>query len=361
MQIGIIGFPYSGKTTVFQTLSQIHNDNTTGGRRDSNQAVVKVPDERLDVLTEIFNPKKKVNATIEFVDFAGFQNIESKGGIFNNQFLIKARTMDALVHIVRGFDDPSVPHVFDTIDIERDIQHLEDEFVIADLAFVETRLEKLEKDKMKQKNKEEVEKEYNEMLRWKETLENNIALRQIEFDENTRKYLKNYQPLSAKPLVIALNLSEDKVKESNIIIDSLKGKFKSDKIEILPFFAKIELELSQLDEEEKQIFMQDYGLEGSPLNRLIQSAYRLLGLQSFFTVGEDETRSWTIKRGMTAQEAAGVIHTDFYNKFIRAEVINYTTFIQERNLVKCKEKGLIRLEGKDYIVQDGDILNIHHS
>jgi len=361
MQIGIIGFPYSGKTTVFQTLSQIHNDSSTTGRRDSNQAIVKVPDERLDVLTEIFNPKKKVNATIEFVDFAGFQNLESKGGIFNNQFLIKARTMDALVHIIRGFDDPSVPHVFDSIDMERDIQHLEDEFVLADLAFVETRLEKLEKDKMKQKNKDEVEKEYNEMLRWKETLENNTALREIEFDENVKKYLKNYQPLSAKPLVVALNLSEEKVKESNEIISNLKEKFKSNKIEILPFFAKIELELSQLDEEEKQLFMQDYGLEGSPLNRLIQSAYRLLGLQSFFTVGEDETRSWTIKRGMTAQEAAGVIHTDFYNKFIRAEVINYNTFIQERSLVKCKEKGLIRLEGKEYIVQDGDILNIRHS
>lgn len=361
MQIGIIGFPYSGKTTVFQTLSQIHYDNTIAGRRDSNQAIVKVPDERLDVLTDIFNPKKKVNATIEFVDFAGFQNLESKSGIFNNQFLIKARTMDAFVHIVRGFDNPSVPHIFDSINLERDIQHLEDEFVLADLAFVETRLEKLEKDKMKHKNKDEVEKELNEMLRWKEVLENNIALREIEFDENEKKYLKNYQPLSAKPLVIAINLSEDKVIESNSIINKLKEKYKSNKTEILPFFAKIELELSKLEEEEKQIFMQDYGLEVSPLNRLIQSAYRLLGLQSFFTVGEDETRSWTIKRGMTAQEAAGVIHTDFYNKFIRAEVINYTTFIQERSLAKCKEKGLIRLEGKEYIVQDGDILNIRHS
>lgn len=361
MQIGIIGFPYSGKTTVFQTLSQIHNDQSSGGRKDSNQAIVKVPDERLDILTDIFNPKRKVNATIEFVDFAGFQNVESKGGIFNNQFLIKAKTMDALVHIVRGFDDSSVPHIFESINLERDIQHLEDEFVLADLAFVETRLEKLEKDIMKQKSKDEAERELAEMLRWKETLENNIPLREIEFDENVKKYVKNYQPLSAKPLVIALNLSEDKVKESNSIIEKLKNKFKSNQIEILPFFAKIELELSQLEEEEKAIFMQDYGLEGSPLNRLIQSAYRLLGLQSFFTVGEDETRSWTIRKGMTAQESAGVIHTDFYNKFIRAEVINYTTFIQEKSLPKCKEKGLIRLEGKEYIVQDGDILNIRHS
>ena len=361
MQIGIIGFPYSGKTTVFRTLSEIHKDQSSVGRKDSNQAIVKVPDERLDILTDIFNPKRKVNATIEFVDFAGFQNVESNGGIFNTQFLIKARTMDALVHIVRGFDDPTVPHVFGTINLERDIQHLEDEFVLADLAFVETRLEKLDKDIMKQKNKDEAEREMNEMLRWKETLEKNLPLREIEFDENVKKYVKNYQPLSAKPLVIALNLSEEKVKESNQIIETLKNKFKSDKIEVLPFFAKIELELSQLEEEEKVIFMQDYGLEGSPLNRLIQSAYRLLGLQSFFTVGEDETRSWTIRIGMTAQEAAGVIHTDFYNKFIRAEVINYNTFLQEKSLPKCKEKGLIRLEGKEYIVQNGDILNIRHS
>lgn len=361
MQIGIIGFPYSGKTTVFQTISQIHIDHSSSSRKDSNQAIVKVPDERLDILTEIFNPKRKVNATIEFVDFAGFQNVESKGGIFNNQFLVKARTMDALVHIVRGFEDPTVPHIFDTIDLERDIQHLEDEFILADLAFVETRLEKLHKDMMKQKNKDEVERELNEINRWKETLENNQPLRELDFDENVRKFLKNYQPLSAKPLVIALNLSEDKVSESNVIIQNLKQKFTTKKVEILPFFAKIELELSQLEEEEKEIFMKDYGLQGSPLNRLIQSAYQLLGLQSFFTVGEDETRSWTIKKGMTAQEAAGVIHTDFYNKFIRAEVINYNTFIQEKSLTKCREKGLIRLEGKDYIVQDGDILNIRHS
>lgn len=361
MQIGIIGYPFSGKTTLFQTISQIHIDPNIGTKKDSNQAVVKVPDSRLDKLTEMFNPKKKVNATIEFVDFAGFQNVEQKGGIFNTQFLTKARTMDAIVHVVRGFKDESIPHVLDTVNLERDIQNLEDEFVLADLAFVETRIEKLEKDLQKQKNKDEVERELHEMKRWKDTLEDNLPLREIEFDENAKKYLKNYQPLSAKPLLIALNLDETDVQKKDSIVSSISAKFTSSKIEVVPFFAKIELELSQLEEEEKQVFMEDYGLEGSPLNRLIQSSYHLLGLQSFFTVGEDETRSWTIKKGMTAQESAGVIHTDFFNKFIRAEVVSYDHFITEGSMAKCKEKGHFRLEGKEYIVNDGDILNIRHS
>jgi hypothetical protein len=361
MQIGIIGYPYSGKTTLFQTISQIHIDPNISGKKDSNQAVVKVPDSRLDKLTEMFNPKKKVNATIEFVDFAGFQNVEQKGGIFNTQFLTKARTMDAIVHVVRGFNDESIPHVLNTVNLERDIQNLEDEFVLADLAFVETRLEKLDKDLQKQKNKDEVEKEMAEMKRWKDTLEENIPLREIEFDENVQKFLKNYQPLSAKSLLIALNLDENDVQNKDAIVKQISSKFNSSKMEVVPFFAKIELELSQLDEEEKEIFMADYGLEGSPLNRLIQSSYHLLGLQSFFTVGEDETRSWTIKKGMTAQESAGAIHTDFYNKFIRAEVVSYEHFISEGSMAKCKEKGHFRLEGKEYIVHDGDILNIRHS
>ncbi|OGU58690.1 MAG: redox-regulated ATPase YchF [Ignavibacteria bacterium GWF2_33_9] len=361
MQIGIIGYPYSGKTTLFQTISQIHIDPNIASKKDSNQAVVKVPDTRLDKLTDMFNPKKKVNATIEFVDFAGFQNVEQKGGIFNTAFLVKARTMDAIVHVVRGFADDTVPHVLNTVNLERDVQNLEDEFVLADLAFVETRIEKLEKDLQKQKNKDEVEKELSEMIRWKETLEGNVPLREIEFDDNVKKFLKNYQPLSAKPLMVALNLDENDVPNKDKIVQRISEKFTSKKILTVPFFAKIELELSQLEEEEKEIFMADYGLEGSPLNRLIQSAYNLLGLQSFFTVGEDETRSWTIRKGMTAQESAGVIHTDFFNKFIRAEVIGYDHFIEEGSFAKCKEKGYFRLEGKEYIVNDGDILNIRHS
>jgi len=242
----------------------------------------------------------------------------------------------------------------------RDISIMDDELLLTDLAFVENRLEKLEKDMMKQKNKDDVKKEIDVMKRWYEALEKNIPLRELDFSEDEQKYLKNYQPLTVKPLLIAVNMSEANVSESEKIISDIRNQVKGNKVQVEPFFAKIELELSQLSDEEKSVFMEEYGLKDSPLDRMIRSAYHLLGLQSFFTVGEDETRAWTIKKGMTAQEAAGVIHTDFYNKFIRAEVVGYNDFIDAGSLVKCKEKGLLRLEGKEYICLDGDILNIRH-
>ena len=360
MQIGLIGLSYSGKTTLFQTLTQIHLDASTSTRRDTNQAIVKVPDARLDLLTNIFNPKKKVNATIEIVDIVGVQKGDRTSSQFNSQFIGKVKTNDALIHIVRGFEDDAVPHPEGSIDIMRDINTMNDELLLSDLAFVESRLEKLEKDMMKQKNKDDVKKEIDSMKRWHEALEKNIPLRELDFTDDEQKYLKNYQPLTVKPLLIAVNMSEASVNQSEKIISDIRSKVKGDKVQVEPFFAKIELELSQLSEEEKNVFMEEYGLKDSPLDRMIRSAYNLLGLQSFFTVGEDETRAWTIKKGMTAQEAAGAIHTDFYNKFIRAEVVGYNDFIEAGSLAKCKEKGLFRLEGKEYICIDGDILNIRH-
>jgi GTP-binding protein YchF len=370
MQIGLIGLSYSGKTTLFQTLTQIHLDASASTKRDTNQAIVKVPDARLDLLTNIFNPKKKVNATIEIVDIVGVQKGDRTSSQFNSQFIGKIKTNDALIHIVRGFEDDATPHPEGNIDIMRDINIIDDELLFTDLAFVESRLEKLEKDMMKQKNKDEVKKESDAMKRWYETLEKNIPLRELDFPEDEQKYLKNYQPLTAKPLLIAVNMSEANVAHSEKIISDIRNKVKenriktnevqANKVQVEPFFAKIELELSQLSEEEKNVFMEEYGLKDSPLDRMIRSAYNLLGLQSFFTVGEDETRAWTIKKGMTAQEAAGAIHTDFYNKFIRAEVVGYNDFIDAGSLAKCKEKGLLRLEGKEYVCVDGDILNIRH-
>ncbi|MPM72197.1 Ribosome-binding ATPase YchF [bioreactor metagenome] len=360
MQIGLIGLSYSGKTTLFQTLTQIHIDASSTSKRDTNQAIVKVPDARLDLLTNIFKPKKKVNATIEIVDIVGVQKGDNTSSQFNSQFISKVKTNDALIHIVRGFENEAVPHTEGSINIVRDINIIDDELLLTDLAFVEGRIEKLEKDMMKQKNKDDVKKEIEAMQRWYETLEKNIPLRELDFSEDEQKYLKNYQPLTAKPLLIAINMSEESVPESEKIIADIRSKISGSKIKIEPFFAKIELELSQLSEEEKTIFMEEYGLKDSPLDRMIRNAYQLLGLQSFFTVGEDETRAWTIKKGMTAQDAAGVIHTDFYNKFIRAEVVGYDDFIEAGSMVKCKEKGLFRLEGKEYICVDGDILNIRH-
>ena len=361
MQIGLIGLSYSGKTTLFQTLTQIHFDVSNSTKKDANQAIVKVPDKRLDYLTEIFNPKKKVNATIELVDIAGLQKSDRTSAQFNTQIINKIKTNDALIYIVRGFEDDSVPHPEGSIDMLRDIGIVADELLLTDLAFIETRVEKLEKDMMKTKDKDAIKKELDAMIKWKEQLENNSPLRDLEFEEDEFRYLKNYQPITAKPMLIALNLSENDVKNSEQIVENIGSKISGKNISIIPFFAKIEMELFAMEDADKEIFMAEYGIKDSPLDRMISSAYSLLGLQSFFTVGEDETRAWTIKKGMTAQQAAGTIHTDFYNKFIRAEVVSYQDFITFGSINGCKDNGCFRLEGKEYICKDGDILNIRHS
>jgi len=242
----------------------------------------------------------------------------------------------------------------------RDIRTLEDELIFADMAFIENRLEKLDKELQKQKNKDLAQKEKEYVLQWKEQVENNKPLREIEFTPDESKLIRNYQPLSAKPLLIALNLDESDISNADEIVRTISEKIQWKHVTIEPFYAKIEMELSQLEEEEKLEFMKDYGIAESALSRLIRSAYALLGQQSFFTVGEDECRAWTITKGMTAQEAAGVIHTDFYNKFIRAEVTSYDDFTRLGSFAACKEHGVFRLEGKEYIVKDGDILHVRH-
>lgn len=360
MQIAIIGLPYSGKTTFFQTLTETHFDEHTLQKRETNIAIVKVQDKRLDEFTEIFQPKKKVNATIEIVDLVGVQKSEKAGSMFDSALLTKIRNNDALIHVVRAFDDESIPHVEGSINILRDIKIFEDELLFADLTFLESRLEKLEKEIGKQKTKEAAQKEKEYMLKWNESLEKGIPLREMEMREDEIKLMKNYQPLTAKPLLIAVNLDEKDISRAAEIIEPIRKSIKGNKIRIEPFFAKIEKELVTLEEDEKKLFMDEYGIKESALSRLINSAYKLLGLQSFFTVGEDECRAWTIHVGDNAQEAAGTIHTDFYNKFIRAEVTHYDDFMKYGSFAKCKEHGVFRLEGKEYIVKDGDILHVRH-
>jgi GTP-binding protein YchF len=359
MQIGIVGFPYSGKTTFFQTLTETNID-ASQHKRDANQAIIKVPDERLDKLTAMFNPKKKINATIEIVDFAGVQKNDANASAFDTAFMTKVRTNDALIHVVRGFRDETVPHIEGNIDMLRDIRTLEDEFMLNDLAFCETRLQKLALDIQKNKNKDQAIKEKAVIEKWFEVLQNETPLRALDFNEEEEKLIRNYQLLTAKPLLIALNLDENDIDTADEITKKLTEEFSGTNITIEPFFAKIEMELMQLDTEEKQMFMEEYGLTESALSRLIKSAYRLLGVISFFTVGEDECRAWPIKEGFTAQEAAGTIHTDFYNKFIRAEVVDYDDFMKYTSFAACKEHGVFRLEGKEYIVKDGDILHVRH-
>ncbi len=360
MQIGIIGLPFSGKTTFFQTLTESHLDLHAMQKKEANQAIVKIPDKRLDYFTDVFQPKKKVNATIDIVDIAGVQKGDHNSSSFNSNFIQKIRNTDALIHVVRGFDDDALPHPEGSIDLVRDIKMLDEELVLTDMAFVESRLDKLEKDIMKAKIKDQAIKEQDTMKKWMNALENNIPIRELETDAEEEKLIRNYQPLTAKPVLIALNLNEGDIASSSKIVDDVKSRLNMMNVRIEPFFAKIEMELVQLSEEEKEMFMAEYGIAESALTRLIRTAYDLLGLQSFFTVGEDECRAWTIKKGMTAQESAGVIHTDFYQKFIRAEVVGYNDFNECGTFAKCKEKGVFRLEGKEYVVKDGDILHVRH-
>lgn len=361
MQIGIVGLPYSGKTTFFQTLSEQEIDPLQLQKKDTFEAVIKVPDERLDYLTQIFNPKKKVNATLSVLDYSIVQKSEQTNSFFPTALISKIRLNDALILVVRGFQDESVPNAHDSIDIYRDIQILEDELLFADTFFVENRLEKLEKEIMRQKTKDQLLKEKEIMLKWQGYLQENKALSDFEHSAEEIKLIKNYQMLSAKPLLVAVNLDESDIPQSEDIVSELRKKISRQNIRIEPFFAKIEMELMQLEPEEKNELMTEFGLKESALNRLIKSAYDVLGVQSFFTVGEDECRAWTIKKGMNAQEAAGAIHTDFYNKFIRAEVVAFGDFRECGSFAKCKEKGLFRLEGKEYLLKDGDIMHVRHS
>jgi len=358
MQIAVVGLPYSGKTTLFQTITNTYIDSASH-KKDEIKAIVKVPDKRLDKLSEMFNPKKTVYASLEVVDLAGQQKIEGKSP-FSENFLAKVKTNDALLHVVRGFEDNTFPHPDGSIDLLRDINTLETEFILSDMTIFETRIERLTK-QLQKLSTDDAKKELAIVSHWLESLQSNIPLRNLDFNNDEKRFLKIFQPLTAKPLLIALNLDETKVSDSEKIVENIKSKVAGKNLKISPFFAKIEMELGQLPADEAETFMNDYGIKESALDRLIADSYGLLGLQSFFTVGEDECRAWTIRQGDTAQEAAAVIHSDFYNTFIRAETVGYDDFIANGSFAKCKESGVFRLEGKEYIVKNGDILSIRHS
>jgi len=354
MQIGLIGLQNSGKTTLFKTLAE----GSSG--IESNRAVVKVPDDRLDELTGLFNPKKEVHATLEVVDIPGLQVGDDEKLKITSDFLNKVKNNDLLLHVVREFPNDSVSHPEGRIDPIADIEFLETEFLLTDLAMVENRIEKLKKELMKTKT-DKLMKEMSIFETFKDHLENERPLRSVEIEENDLKLLSGFQFLTLKPMIIGINFSDESKEKVSVLLEEVKKKYPSFEHNIVPFFAQFEMELSQLSEEEAEVFKEDLGITESALTRILRSSYELLGLQSFFTVGEDECRAWTIKKGYTAQQSAGVIHSDFFNKFIRAEVVHYTDYIAHGSFPKCKEAGVWRLEGKEYIVKDGDILNIRHS
>jgi GTP-binding protein YchF len=356
MEIGIIGLPYSGKTTIFNTLLKHVSSDHSGGKQSAERGIVKVPDERLDRLSEMYNPKKTVNTTIEYLKVPGLEGEGNSAKGLPAKFMTNLKNVDALLIMVRNFENEFYPHPFDRIDPEADINFINEEFLISDLTIVEGRVERLEKSiKKTQQDKEKRELEL--MKRLKSQLEEEKPLRELEFNKDEETLLKGYQFITAKPILYVINISEDQIAEAEKIEESLE-KFKTPMCELTTLSAEIEKEISDLDKEDALEFMRELGIKESAMDKLIRKSYELLGLISFFTVGEDECRSWTIRKGTKAQQAAGVIHSDLEKGFIRAETVHYDDLITLGSLNACKEKGVLRLEGKEYVVKDGDILNI---
>lgn len=359
MQLGIVGLPYSGKSTLFQAVTRTHLDPAAAAKVDAHLGIAKVPDERLDRCAALFKPKSTVHATIEFVDVAGLKKGASGTTQFTTGFLSAVKTNDALIQVVRLFNDDAVPHPDGSIDALRDVATFETEFILADMTVLESRLEKIHKQISKTQD-ELMARELPVLEKCLAVLQEEKPLRNEDLSKDELHLLKAYQLLSLKPMLIALSFDEsqqDLVEREIFRVSTAKVGLRT---RVVAFFGKIDMEMSELSGDDARMFMDEYGIRESALDTLIREAYAVLGLQSFLTVGEDECRAWTIRAGTTAQEAAGVIHSDFVQKFIRAEVVHYDDFIAAGSFAKAKDSGHWRLEGKSYIVRDGDILNIRH-
>ncbi len=358
MEIGIIGLPFSGKTTLFSTLTNLDTSSThASGKVEIHRGVVSVPDSRLNKLTEILEPKKQVNATIEYIDVGGLEKQASAGKGFDPQFLSVLKTTNALCHVVRAFENPTAPHPEGSIDPLRDIKIVESEFILSDLSIVENRIDRLEKQIGKSKSEEDI-RELQLMNRFKDWLEQEQPLREMDLSDEEQQKIRGYQFLSAKPLILAINYNEEDISRDSQLFDKLKDYQEKGNMVVTGLSAQVELEISKLEESDKEIFLSEMEIDQPALDKLIRKSYDLLNQISFFTFNEDECRAWTIREGTKAQKAAGAIHSDMERGFIRAEVLNFEEFIQYGNFVKCREKGVLRLEGKDYIVKDGDIVTI---
>ena len=358
LKIGIVGLNMVGKTTLFKILTHAHGSNLASGKPEAHVGVVKVPDERLDRLAGMFNPKKLVHASVEYVDTPASVIQLARTGT-QSQAL---REMNALIHVVRAFEDPAIPSDGETVDPKRDIESVELELVLSDLAVIEKRMERLEKDIKKQKNPA-LEKENLALLKAKQALEAQTPLRELEFDADEERALRGYTFLSLKPMLYVLNLGEKDAPRTNAADEFAQeaGLKQRPRTAVTAVCGKIEEELSELSDDEAQEFLASYDLKESAISRLIRSSYQLLGLISFFTVGEDECRAWTIREGMTALDAAGEIHSDIQHGFIRAEVISYQELIDAGSFAEARTRGSLKLEGKEYVVHDGEIVHFRHS
>ena len=348
MKTAIIGLPMVGKTSLFTILTGVQSE-TRIGSTAARTGVARVPDARLEELGRLFEPPKVTHATVEYVDMPSI----SKENLRDPSYLASLRVVDAFAHVLRLFADETVPHEKGSVDPLRDMEDVETELILSDFVVVEKRLERLEKDRKKIKNPE-LDREFELLEKCKAALEANLPLRQMEIDADDEKRLRGFQFLSQKPMLYVLNLGERELEYRNGPLAGRKHTAAS------AVCGKVEAELSELPREEQRDYLASYGLQESGLERLISATYALLGLMSFLTAGEDECRAWTIPNHTPAVKAAGAIHSDFEKKFIRAEVVNWKTLVDHGGYPGVREKGLLRLEGKEYIVKDGDVLVIRH-
>jgi hypothetical protein len=355
VKICFIGLPQSGKSSLFGALTGLRPEDAAAKGAEPI-AVVKVPDDRLEKLTSVYNPKKKTFAAIEFSELAGLSSGEARKTGFSEQALGKLRAADALLCVARGFRDPSVPHPLDTVDPLRDLRHAEAELLLSDLAIIESRLERLVKQIAAKKSDRDV-RERAALERCRAFLETETPLRRADLTVDEEFLLRGYRFLTQKPLIVVLNLDEEDILRESEVLRPFQPWAGGENTAVIALSARIEMEIRQLPEDEARGFLRDYGIERSARAKLIATAYQLMGLVSFFTVGGDEVKAWTIRSGMPAARAAGTIHSDIERGFIRAEVVAYRDFIARGAMPDCRADGTLRLEGKEYPVRDGDIIN----
>lgn len=353
---GIVGLPNVGKSTLFNAITKqnILAANYPFATIEPNIGTVLVPDKRLNELAEIYQPQNVLPTTFEFTDIAGLVKGASKGEGLGNQFLSHIREVDAICHVVRCYDDPNVVHVEGAIDPKRDVEIINLELIFADLDIIEKRLARIEKKAYKANDKEAI-KEVEILKKLQTTLMAYQPIRSIDLNEEEQLLIKSFSLLTNKPVIYLANVKEEEIHQENSYVIELKKIAAAEKSDIIVISAKIESEIATLDDEDRALFLEDLGLSESGLDQVIRAAYHVLGLATYFTAGEKEVRAWTFKTGMKAPSCAGIIHTDFEKGFIKAEVLSYEDLVIYRDEKIAKEHGKLRLEGKDYVMQDGDI------